>query len=222
MTFEAFNPASKSRDRSFEGTFNAGVPRRPLMAMKAFQHRATAAAEAGFAAGFPNFYEAVHGRDHVGGTVLIKAEAVEWRDVPIAMLGNVPLDGFEERMRAANVYATQNGFIGGFPNFYHADYGNGIVCGTVLLNSNGAEWRDVPISELGNPALDDFEHQFRGTQDYASRNGFVGGFPNLFHGEKDQIDVTTGRRVRITVCGTVLIKPGFGEWRDVFLFRDPA
>jgi hypothetical protein len=215
-------PALEPPPPGYIGTLGSGTPSRKVAAMRAFQHRATAAADAGFAAGFPNFYEATSGRDHVGGTIFIKAAAVEWHDVPLSDLGNVSLFDFEERIRATNAYATRNGFVGGFPNFFHADYGSGIVCGTILLKSEGAEWRDVNISDLGNPALGDFEHRFRATQDYANRNGFVGGFPNLFHAEKQNIDFTTGRRTRATVCGTVLLKPSAAEWRDVLLFRGPA
>jgi hypothetical protein len=190
--------------------------------MKAFQHRATAAARAEFAAGFPNFYETTRGLDHLGGAIFIRSSAVEWRDVPLSDLGNVSLDDFEERMRVTYAYATRNGFVGGFPNFFHADYGNGIVCGTMLLKSNGAEWRDVDISDLGNPALEDFEQRFRATQDYAGRNGFVGGFPNLFHAEKREIDFRTGRRMRRTVCGTIFLKRGTAARRNVLVSRDPA
>ena len=215
-------PAVEPPPPGFIGTFDSSVPSRKLMAMKAFQHRASAAVGAGFAAGFPNFYEAMDGLDRVGGTIFIQSTAVEWRNVPLSELGNVSLGDFEERIRATNAYATRNGFVGGFPDFYHADYGSGIVCGTILLKSNGVEWRDVRISELGNPALSDFEQRFRATQDYASRNGFAGGFPNLFHAEKEEIDFQTGRRTRHTVCGTVLLRPGIAEWRDVLLFRGPA
>lgn len=204
-------------------TFPTGVPSRQQMAMQNFRHRAETAGRISFVGGFPNFYEATHGLDRVGGTVFVKQAAAEWRDIPLVELGNVALGDFSERMRATNTYASQNGFVGGFPTFFHADYGRGIVCGTVLLKSEGAEWRDIPLSELGSPALDDFEARFRATQDYASRNGFVGGFPNLFHAQAVvEVDPRTGRRRRDTVCGTVLLKPGFAEWRDVLLFRGPA
>ena len=112
-------------------------------------------------------------------------------------------------MRATNTWASQHGFVGGFPTFFHADYGTGIVCGTVLIKSDGAEFRDIPLSELGNPALDDFEARFRATQDYASRNRFVGGFPTLFHAQAAVgIDLRTGQTMHAIVCGTVLLKRG--------------
>jgi hypothetical protein len=193
-------------------TFGQGGPTREQMAMEEFRQRAKIAAQQHFVGGFPNFYYATYGYDHVGGTIFIKSTTAEWRDVPLADLENVSLEDFAGRMRATNAYASRNGFVGGFPNYFHADYGRGIVCGTVLITLLGAEWRDVPLSELGNPTLDDFEARFRATQDYAIRNGFVGGFPNLFHADY-------GRGI---VCGTVLLRPGFAEWQDVLLFRDPA
>ena len=83
--------------------------------------------------------------------------------------------------------------------------------------------------------MDDFEARFRATQDYASRNGFVGGFPTLHHAQAVvDVDVRTGRKIRATVCGTVLLNRGeldvrtlqrratFADRRDVLLFQDPA
>jgi hypothetical protein len=195
-------------------------------AAEVFRMRAGLAAASGFLGAFPNFYSAPRGLGFVSGTIFVTGAAAEWRDVPLAELGGVSLDDFEGRMRATNAYATKNGFTGGFPNYFHADYGNGIVCGTILLKSSGAEWRDVPLSELGDPELSDFEARFRATHDYANRNGFVGGFPNLFHAEKQTRDFRTGRPIRQVVCGTVLLRPDFidfrtgrrsrvAEWRDV-------
>ncbi|MCA9875613.1 MAG: hypothetical protein KC441_18205 [Anaerolineales bacterium] len=187
--------------------------------MQSFRHRAESAARANFMGAFPNFYEATYGLDTVGGTIFVKTDAAEWRDVPLAELDNASLGDFGARMRATNAYASRNGFVGGFPTFFDADYGNGTVCGTVLLKPEAAEWRDVPLSELGNPDLNDIEARFRGTQDYANRHGFVGGFPNLFHAEPA---VGRWQVMREVVCGTVLLKPGFAEWRDVLLSRAPA
>jgi hypothetical protein len=183
--------------------------------MREFQHRAKAAADAGFVGAFPNFYYARQVSE-VGGTIFVKAPAAEWRDVPLSALGNPSLDDFEERMRRTNKYATDNGYVGGFPNFFHADHGSGIVCGTILLKPEVAEWRDVALSDLGNPALGDIGQRFRATQDYASRQGFVGGFPNLFHADVQGVGARIGQPARrFTVCGTVLLKQGHAEWRDV-------
>jgi hypothetical protein len=37
------------------------------------------------------------------------------------------------RFSATQDYATAQGFVGGFPNFYQADYGAGTVYGTIAI-----------------------------------------------------------------------------------------
>ena len=125
--------------------------------------------------------------------------------MPLAELGNPSLDDFEQRMRATQDYAISQGFVGGFPNFYHADYGHGIVCGTILLGADSAQWRDLPWSEIGNPSFGDIGARFRGVFDWALVNFYAGGFPNFYHADKP------GGRV----AGAILLKPGVGEWHDV-------
>jgi hypothetical protein len=122
-------------------------------------------------------------------------------------------------MRAINAYASRAGFVGGFPTGYHADYGQGTVCGTVLLRQEAAEWRDIYLDELGNVSLNNIGARFRATQDYANRAGFVGGFPTMFHDHVGGGQFPTQREG--IVCGTVLVKPGFGEWQDVVVFNGP-
>lgn len=194
-------------------------------AMKDFRHRADIAAkEEEFAGAFPNFYRAKYGENIVGGTIFLRSNASEWRDISLHQLGNPSLEDFAARMRATQDYAIQQGFAGGFPNFYHAKkyrYQGGFgwdsqfepvtVCGTVLIGYSSATWRDVPLVELGNPPLDDIGARFKATHDYAVKNGFLGGFPNFYHA-----DYGNG-----IVCGTLLIEKSAGEWRDVFLYRVP-
>ena len=103
--------------------------------------------------------------------------------------------------------ARDAGFVAGLPNFHEAAYNHDIVGGTVFLKyrnmiSRGVEWRDVPLSELGNPNLDDFGARMRATQDYATRNGFVRGIPQLlprrlreWGGVRD--DPTSRKRLRM-------------------------
>ncbi|WP_162631637.1 hypothetical protein [Burkholderia sp. JP2-270] len=188
-----------------------GEPDMGQLAMVAFRQRAEYAAANGFAGGFPNFYEANSGPDRVGGSIFLNSSVAEWRDVSLHDLGNPPLEDFGERMRATNAYATKNGYIGGFPTYYHAQYSEGIVCGSVFLRGEGVEWRDVPIADLGNPPLDDIGQRFRATQDYAKRYGFEGGFPNMFHA-----DYGNG-----IVCGTLLLKAPAATRRDIVIFRGP-
>jgi hypothetical protein len=107
------------------------------------------------------------------------------------------------RFARINDYAGLNGFVGGFPNFHEADYGQGVVFGSVLLRPGAADWRDVPAADLGNPG--DFEQRFRAVNDYAGANGYFGGYPN-FH----QADYGQG-----VVYGCILLRPGSADWRDV-------
>ncbi|PKM95429.1 MAG: hypothetical protein CVU84_05005 [Firmicutes bacterium HGW-Firmicutes-1] len=134
------------------------------------------AARNGYAAGFPNFHQANYGDGVVFGTILLKNEFVEKRDVTAAELGNPP--DFSSRYRAVNDYAIMNGFATGFPNFHQADYGNGLVYGVILLKHEALEWKDVLVTELNNPP--DIPSRFRAVNDYARINGFATGFPN-FH-----------------------------------------
>ncbi len=116
---------------------------------------------------------------------------IDTMDIPISQLGTP--SSFEARFRAVHDWATRNGYVAGFPNFHQADYGQGVVYGTILFKE-GVEWRDIPASELGNPANN--EARFRAVHDWATRNGYVAGFPN-FH----QADYGQG-----VVYGTILIK----------------
>jgi hypothetical protein len=222
-------------------TFPSGLPSRQQTAMEAFRNRTLTAPAMGFVAGFPTFHEQVQGRNHLSGTVFVTHASADWRDVPLVELGNVSLDDFAGRMRASNTWASQHGYIGGFPTFFHADYGSGIVCGTTLIKAAGAEFRDISLLELGSPSLDDFEARFRATQDYALREGFVGGFPTLFHAKvPNPIEVSNpAQRIgigsgQITVCGAILFRKGerigstltraetYAAFRDVLLYQDPA
>lgn len=176
-------------------------------AMAAFRHRAEAATKAGFAGAYPNFHEAKQDANIVGGTIFLKSAIANWQDVSLAELGNPSLNDFGARMRATQDFASRNGFLAGFPTFFHADYGKGTVCGTVLIGNAGADWRDVPLTELGNPALDDIGARMRSANDYAVRNGYLSGFPNFYHADY-------GKGI---VCGIILIKKSAGEWRDVII-----
>ncbi len=137
----------------------------------------------------------------VYGTILLKKEAGGMRDIKVAELGNPTTP--QARFRAANDYANRNGFLGAFPNFHEANYGNGLVYGVCLISKEAGEWRDVKATELGNPTR--FEDFFRAVNDYAYRNGFVGGFAN-FH----EATYAQGK-----VYGVILIKKSHGEWRDI-------
>lgn len=113
--------------------------------------------------------------------------------------------GFKERFQALHNYAMRQGYAAIFPNCHNADYGNGMVVGSIILDRDIVEWRDIPASQLGNP--NSIERHFTAVHDYAVRNGFEAGLPN-FH----QADYGQGR-----VYGTYLIKKGAAEHRDILV-----
>ncbi|WP_084332069.1 thiol-activated cytolysin family protein [Runella limosa] len=137
----------------------------------------------------------------VYGTILLKKDAGEMRDIKVAELGNPTTP--QARFRAVNDYANRNGFLGAFPNFHEANYNTGHVYGVCLIRKEAGEWRDVKATDLGNPTR--FEEFFRAVNDYAYRNGFVGGFANFY-----EATYTQGK-----VYGVILIKKSHAEWRDI-------
>jgi hypothetical protein len=124
----------------------------------------------------------------------------------------VKLEDFAGRMRETHTWARNHGFIGGFPNFFQTDHGSGIVCGTILLHDDKAEWRDIPHSELGYVPLDDIAARMRAVHTWARNHGFIGGYPNFFHADH-------GNGV---VCGTILLPDSSAEWRDVRIYQTPG
>lgn len=190
---------------------STSYPSASKSAIAAFQRSSQLATKEKFVGAYPNFHEIKQGNNIVGGTIFLKYTAADWMDVPLLSLGNVSLDDFAARMRATTNYAVQNGYIGGFLNGYNADFGKGMVCGTILLKPGSADWRDVPLAELGNPALDDIGARMRSANDYAARNGYLGGFPTFHH-------ANYGKGI---VCGIILIKRDAGEWRDVIIVEGP-
>jgi len=179
--------------------------------MDAFRQRASAASEMGFVGGYPTFYFLKEGREELGGALLFRRDAAEWQDVPLVELGNPGLDDFGLRMRSAQDYAVRAGFVGAFPNFFDADYGFGKVVGMIFLPAETAEWRDLTWTDIGSPDLNDVVGRFRGVNDWAVRNGFLGGFPNMYHA-----DHPNGR-----VAGSILIKPTKADVHWIHLYTLP-
>ena len=159
----------------------------------------------GFMGGFPNFNFATGPRGTVFGSMLLKDSVAAFRDVTASELGNPDEQDLGARFRACHVFARQNGFIGAFPNFFHAGEGPGRVYGTTLLREGVAEFRDVAAGELGNPDPADISTRFRVTHDFARRNGFLAGYPNFFLADQPQ-----GR-----VYGTILIKEADAAFADL-------
>ncbi|MGI9286425.1 MAG: hypothetical protein ACR2P1_13635 [Pseudomonadales bacterium] len=157
----------------------------------------------GFGAGFPNFHQADYGKGFVYGTIFVKPEFVEWKDISAKDLGNPSDDA--ARFRAIHDWAGKNGFATGFPNFHQANPGGkGVVYGAQLLKAGAVEWKDIPAKDLGNPSDD--AARFRATYNWATKNGYVAGFPNFHQANPG------GKGV---VHGTLLLKKEVAEWRDI-------
>ncbi len=108
------------------------------------------------------------------------------------------------QFRAVQDYATHNGFVGGIPTFFAANYTRPVY-GAVMLPAATVDWRDVPVSDLAISPRMDFGTQMRAAQDYAGKHGYVGAIPTFFQGSAGGI----------TVHGVLLLKPGGAQWRDV-------
>ncbi|QRK11953.1 hypothetical protein JQX13_18985 [Archangium violaceum] len=111
------------------------------------------------------------------------------------------------RWRRVTEYSYANGFAAGFNNYHYADYGSGLLLGTILINinSHAVEWRDVPLSELGNADIDDIPEMFKRATDYAYNHGFAGGLPTFHRGTNEQGEVR----------GVYFFRPGSVSWVDV-------
>lgn len=185
----------------------------PISDQRAMQWFMAVGAHRGDAGGiYPTFSATpnTRGSGFLLGSVFIDSRAAEARDVAIGDLGNPSLEDFGARMRAANAFAHSQGFTGGFPTYYHADYGSGVVCGTVMLKKEAAEFRDILLSDL-NITLENYADRFIAVHNFAKTQGFVSGFPTFYHGEHN------GN----IVCGAILIKSEYARWADVIVERMP-
>ena len=177
-----------------------------------FRATQTYATAQGMVGGLPTFYQADRVTDPIRqvkatfyGTLLFPHGTAEWRDVHAEELGAGPIDDPATRMRLLQQYATRNGFVGAFANFFQADYGPGLVYGAVLVSAPGAQFRDVSAADLNNPPDGDDGALFRAVQDYAKTQNLPAAFPTF----------NRANRNGATVYGVVLLNQSIAEWRDV-------
>ncbi len=90
-----------------------------------------------------------------------------------------------------------------YPDFNKADYGNGIVYGSIIIGEDHWQWRNILASELGNPS--GLEARFRAVYDWAKHHSYGGGMPNMH-----QADYGNGK-----VYGTILFSQESLEWKNV-------
>ena len=113
--------------------------------------------------------------------------------------------GHDERFRQVQRFASVHGFVGGFPNFHEASYGQGTVYGTELLSTTIAQGREVDRNVIGIYHIEDVPGLFRAANAYAVANGFAAAYPNCEQGS------VSGQ----VVLGLILINSGAVEFRDV-------
>ncbi|MFP2960021.1 hypothetical protein ACLEPN_19885 [Myxococcus sp. 1LA] len=110
------------------------------------------------------------------------------------------------RFRTASRYAGVHSYAAGFGNFHEANYGAGVVRGTILLKSGTvAHYREVYRSALGNTALSNIPELFRRAQDYGNAYGLGIALPTFEQGNN-------GSGV---VYGINFLHPSVVEFRDV-------
>jgi len=142
-------------------------------------------------------------------------------------------DSAAREFRTRAEIAAQEGYPGGFPNFYYGMAGQAHTGGTIFITPSCGQWMDVPWNELGYPSLDDFAARMRATDNYATSHAYAGGFPNFFQAQRSTpigsaLPFASGRtstlfpffgtthpEAIVTVCGTVLIKEGCGVRTDI-------
>ncbi|WP_141715378.1 hypothetical protein [Burkholderia ubonensis] len=203
------------------------IPTSPSeLAMEAFRRAGKAASDdAANQWGFPTFFESDNHLGHVAGAIFVRSPGAVWEDVPLSAMHQTTalLGDFGERMRQANLFqanAYPNKYKGAFPTYFHANYddGRGIVCGTVFLTPECADWRDVNASQLGNPVPSDPDYigkLFRGAQIYAkslqNAEQYIGALPTMFFADREN-----GREF-----GILLIKFAFAKFEDVVVSTPP-
>ncbi|WP_225888072.1 hypothetical protein [Myxococcus xanthus] len=110
------------------------------------------------------------------------------------------------RFRTANRYAGIHGYAAGFGNFHEANYGAGVVRGTVLLKPGTvAHYLAVPRSSLGNTALSNIPELFRRAQDYGNAHGLGIALPSFEQGLNGSV----------VEYGIHFLHPSVVEFRDV-------
>lgn len=142
----------------------------------------------GYVGALPTFFEGLANGVIVHGVFLLKQGTAVWRDVTAEELGSPPDNDIGARFRAAQTYATSQGMVGAFPNFYQAPRSvisvrgehHTTVYGHLLFPPGTTVWRDVPAEQFGPGSLDDPANRMRLLQPYAKAQGFAGAFPNFF------------------------------------------
>jgi hypothetical protein len=94
-----------------------------------------------------------------------------------------PSDVAQQEFRNRAQVAAQEGYAGGFPNFYYGITGQANVGGTIFIKTSCGHWTDVAWSDLAYPPLDNFALRILATDIYATNHSYAGGFPTFFQAQ---------------------------------------
>lgn len=144
-------------------------------------------------------------------THLAAAQGAIWRDVPASELGGVAITDLMGRVRASMDYANKYGFGAGIPTFHNGEKNGQVVYGTVLLAKSMVEFKDIPVTELGNVSLTDYQERVRQAMTWAANHGYGAGIPTFQHADH-------GRGM---ICGVMLVKPEAVKFFDFSWVRYP-
>ncbi len=103
----------------------------------------------GLGIALPTFEQGNNGSGVVYSINFLHPSVVEFRDVPGWAIGYPNVNDAAAMMRAANDYATSNGFSAGLPTFHSAVYNGTQVYGMHLIRPGYADFRDVLADVLG-------------------------------------------------------------------------
>jgi hypothetical protein len=169
------------------------------------------ASSQGFAAGYPSMRWT--GRGDKIEVVLIKNIGIEKQDVATSNLVNPPQTPyititpennsyFQWMFQNVNTWVgvnNNNYFVGGFPNFQARDN----LLGTLSVGRNAAEFKDIPMQELGD--ISSTHKLIAAVDTWARQRGFAGGLPTFHQARYNGVEVR----------GAILIKPNSAERRLV-------
>lgn len=152
----------------------------------------------GYVSCYPNFHQGRSSSGDVLGAVCLRRSGIASQDLFAVDLENPKSS--DARFRSVANWVTQQGLgVAGYPNFHALDRGKGLLYGSVVFQSDAVDVKDIPTEELGYPSSS--EQRFRAIANWATRRGYVGGFPTFHQANYGQGDV----------FGAVLIKKGYGE-----------
>lgn len=115
------------------------------------------------------------GGEPVSADAAQEAQAVPAQEQDVGTVQSAAETYSDFRFRQANRYAGVHGYSAGFGNFHEANYGAGVVRGTMLLKPGAvANYREAYRSELGSVYLDNIPELFRRAQDWGNARGGLG------------------------------------------------